>query len=119
MRTRTLGDGLEVSAIGFGAMVLSPGMYGEVDAERGLAALEHAIRAGATFVDTADGYGGGTTRSWSGARSPAAATRSCSPPSSASPPRGREGHPFPVGYGFGELAVNAEPGPCAATWSRA
>ena len=59
MRTRTLGDGLEVSAIGFGAMVLSPGMYGEVDAERGLAALDHAIRAGATFVDTADGYGGG------------------------------------------------------------
>ena len=25
-------------------------------------------------------------------------------------PEGVEGHPFPVGYGFGELAVNAEPG---------
>ena len=34
-------------------------MYGEVDGERGLAALDHAIGAGATFVDTADGYGGG------------------------------------------------------------
>jgi len=53
MGTRTLGHGLEVSAVGFGAMVLSPGMYGEVDEERGLAALDHAIRAGATFVDEA------------------------------------------------------------------
>ncbi|MEZ0284913.1 MAG: aldo/keto reductase [Thermoleophilia bacterium] len=111
MRTRTLGDGLEVSAIGFGAMVLSPGMYGEVDAERGLAALDHAIRAGATFVDTADGYGGGDNeelvgRAIAGRRDGVVVATKFG----LNLPEGVEGHPFPVGYGFGELAVNAEPG---------
>ena len=111
MRTRTLGDGLEVSAIGFGAMVLSPGMYGEVNAERGLAALDHAIRAGATFVNTADGYGGGDNeelvgRAIAGRRDEVVVATKFG----LNLPEGVEGHPFPVGYGFGELAVNAEPG---------
>jgi len=56
MQTRTLGDGLEVSAIGFGAMVLN-GLYGAASAGAGLAVLRHAFAAGMTFVDTADAYG--------------------------------------------------------------
>jgi aryl-alcohol dehydrogenase-like predicted oxidoreductase len=111
MRTRTLGDGLQVSAVGFGAMVLSPGMYGEVDEERGLAALDHAIRAGATFVDTADAYGGGTNeelvgRAIAGRRGEVVVATKFG----LNLPEAVEGHAFPVGYGFGELAVNAEPG---------
>ena len=58
MKTRNLGT-LEVSAIGYGAMVLVDGMYGHADDERSLATLRHAIDAGATFLDTADAYGAG------------------------------------------------------------
>jgi aryl-alcohol dehydrogenase-like predicted oxidoreductase len=54
--TRTLATGLEVSAVGYGAMALI-GLYGEVDEERGLAALRHALSRGVTLVDTADAYG--------------------------------------------------------------
>jgi aryl-alcohol dehydrogenase-like predicted oxidoreductase len=58
MKTRTLGtDPLTVSAIGYGAMVLVDGMYGPADEERSLATLQHAIDAGATFLDTSDAYG--------------------------------------------------------------
>src|SRR5947208_1646529 len=53
--TRTLGD-LSVSALGVGAMILSPGMYGEIDDDTGEAALRAAVDAGATLVDTSDGY---------------------------------------------------------------
>jgi aryl-alcohol dehydrogenase-like predicted oxidoreductase len=59
MQTRNLG-GLRASAIGFGAMALIDGMYGHADDARSLATLRHAIDAGATFLDTADAYGGGT-----------------------------------------------------------
>jgi aryl-alcohol dehydrogenase-like predicted oxidoreductase len=56
--TRTLGgDGLVVSAIGYGAMVLVHGMYGPNDDERSLGTLRHAIDAGASFIDTSDAYG--------------------------------------------------------------
>ncbi len=111
MRTRELGDGLTVSAIGFGAMVLSPGMYGEVDDERGLAALDHAIRAGATFVDTADAYGGGTNeelvgRAIAGRRDEVVIATKFG----LNVPEGVATHAVPVGYGFGELRVNADPG---------
>jgi aryl-alcohol dehydrogenase-like predicted oxidoreductase len=58
MKTRNL-NGLTTSAIGYGAMVLENGMYGPADDERSLATLRHAIDAGATFLDTADAYGGG------------------------------------------------------------
>jgi len=54
--SRSLGD-LTVPALGFGAMVLSPGMYGEVDADQAQRALTAAVDAGATFIDTSDGYG--------------------------------------------------------------
>ena len=54
----TLGDELSVSAIGFGAMVLTP-VYGEVDDTESLAALQRAVDLGVTFIDTANQYGGG------------------------------------------------------------
>ena len=57
--TRTLGDGLEVSAIGFGAMVIAPGIYGETDDRESLATLRRAIDLGVTLIDTADVYGMG------------------------------------------------------------
>jgi aryl-alcohol dehydrogenase-like predicted oxidoreductase len=56
MRLRRLG-GLEVPALGYGAMVLSPGMYGLTDEDAGIAALHHLVDAGAGFIDTSDAYG--------------------------------------------------------------
>src|SRR5271166_355155 len=53
-----LGDGLNVSAIGFGAMALTP-IYGEVDDTESLATLNHCLEVGVTFIDTANIYGGG------------------------------------------------------------
>jgi aryl-alcohol dehydrogenase-like predicted oxidoreductase len=53
-----LGDQLSVSAIGFGAMALTP-VYGEVDDTESLATLHRAIDLGVTFIDTANVYGGG------------------------------------------------------------
>jgi aryl-alcohol dehydrogenase-like predicted oxidoreductase len=58
MKTRALGpDRLEVSAIGYGAMVLVHGMYGANDDQRSIRTIQHAIDAGARLIDTADGYG--------------------------------------------------------------
>jgi aryl-alcohol dehydrogenase-like predicted oxidoreductase len=57
MQTRTLGGGLEVSAIGYGAMVLVHGMYGANDDRQSIRTLQHALDAGATFIDTSDAYG--------------------------------------------------------------
>ncbi|OBA64048.1 aldo/keto reductase [Mycobacterium sp. 1100029.7] len=56
--TVDLGDGLTVSAIGFGAMALTP-VYGEVDDTESLATLNHCLDVGVTFLDTANIYGGG------------------------------------------------------------
>ena len=56
--TVDLGDGLNVSAMGFGAMALTT-MYGEVDDTESLATLNHCLDVGVTFIDTADVYGGG------------------------------------------------------------
>ncbi|MDT5335484.1 MAG: hypothetical protein QOD90_989 [Mycobacterium sp.] len=56
--TVTLGDDLTVSAIGFGAMALTP-VYGDVDDTESLATLHRAVDLGVTFVDTANVYGGG------------------------------------------------------------
>ena len=53
-----LGDELSVSAIGFGAMALTP-VYGEVDDAESLATLHRAVDLGVTFIDTANIYGGG------------------------------------------------------------
>jgi aryl-alcohol dehydrogenase-like predicted oxidoreductase len=56
--TVTLGDDLTVSAIGFGAMALTP-VYGEVDDTESLATLNRCLDLGVTFIDTANIYGGG------------------------------------------------------------
>jgi aryl-alcohol dehydrogenase-like predicted oxidoreductase len=56
--TVDLGDGLTVSAIGFGAMVLSQS-YGETDQADALATLNACLDLGVTFIDTANVYGGG------------------------------------------------------------
>jgi aryl-alcohol dehydrogenase-like predicted oxidoreductase len=55
MEHRQLGQ-LEVSALGYGAMVLI-GLYGEVDEEKAVGALTHALDQGVTMIDTADAYG--------------------------------------------------------------
>ncbi|MFF7409050.1 aldo/keto reductase [Streptomyces lydicus] len=60
MQKRTLGrQGLEVSAIGYGAMGLTMA-YGPTDEEAGVAALRRAHDLGITFFDTAEMYGWGT-----------------------------------------------------------
>ncbi len=58
MPTVKLGDELTVSAIGFGAMALTP-VYGEVDDTESLATLHRTVDLGVTFIDTANIYGGG------------------------------------------------------------
>ena len=40
-------------------MVLSPGMYGEVDPEIAETALLGALEVGCSFIDTSDGYDAG------------------------------------------------------------
>ena len=54
-----LGDGLNVSPLGFGGMALTP-VYGGVDQGEALRTLHHAVDAGVSFIDTADIYGGGS-----------------------------------------------------------
>jgi len=53
-----LGDESSVSAIGFGAMALTP-VYGEVDDSASLATLHRTVDLGVTFIDTANIYGNG------------------------------------------------------------
>lgn len=107
---RTLGD-LSVPALGTGAMVLSPGMYGDIDDDRAGAALEAALDAGATFVDTSDGYGEDGHNERLVGRVLAArrdevvlATKFGLRPLPGEPTRA-----VPVGYAFGELRVNTDP----------
>ena len=56
MKTRQLGRGLNVSAIGYGCMGLS-GTYGQIDAPAAISLLRHAVDQGVSFFDTADAYG--------------------------------------------------------------
>jgi aryl-alcohol dehydrogenase-like predicted oxidoreductase len=56
--TAQLGDGLTVSALGYGAMGLSD-VYGPVEEAESLATLRHAVDRGVTLIDTADAYGEG------------------------------------------------------------
>jgi aryl-alcohol dehydrogenase-like predicted oxidoreductase len=56
---RPLGkQGLKVSAIGYGAMVLE-GWYGAVDEAAAVNTIRHALDIGVNFIDTADAYGNG------------------------------------------------------------
>ena len=60
MKYRQLGEnGPTVSAIGYGAMVRSPGIYNAVEQEESLRTIERVFDLGINFVDTADIYGGG------------------------------------------------------------
>jgi aryl-alcohol dehydrogenase-like predicted oxidoreductase len=115
VNTRMLGA-LPAAPVGLGAMVLSPGIYGEVDDERGLTALRHALDEGATLIDTSDGYGadghnerlvGTVVREWTkqGRRDEIVVATKFG----FLVPDGAQPHTFPVAYSFGELAVNAEP----------
>ncbi len=55
----TLGDGLKVSALGYGAMGLAD-VYGPAEDDESLDTLHHAVDSGVTFIDTADMYGAGS-----------------------------------------------------------
>jgi aryl-alcohol dehydrogenase-like predicted oxidoreductase len=61
MKQRTLGNGLTVSAIGFGAMGMSqsygPGPGPGPDRDANIALLRAAVERGVTFFDTAEVYG--------------------------------------------------------------
>ena len=56
MEKRTLGQGLEVSALGLGCMGMSE-FYGSADQDEALAVIHRALDLGVTFLDTADMYG--------------------------------------------------------------
>lgn len=54
-----LGDGLDTSRIGYGAMGLSE-TYGPIGASDSIATLHHVVDAGVDLIDTADVYGDGS-----------------------------------------------------------
>src|ERR1700692_3533761 len=56
MKTRTLGQNLEVSALGLGCMGMSE-IYGTATEGEATATIHRAIDLGVTFLDTADMYG--------------------------------------------------------------
>ena len=56
MRTRTLGQGLVVSAQGLGCMGMSE-FYGHTNDTESVATIHRALELGVTFFDTADMYG--------------------------------------------------------------
>ena len=58
MEKKTLGQGLEVSAMGLGCMGMSD-FYGGRDDVEATATIHRALDMGITLVDTADMYGGG------------------------------------------------------------
>jgi aryl-alcohol dehydrogenase-like predicted oxidoreductase len=60
MDTRTLGQGLQVSALGLGCMGMSE-FYGTADEHDALETIDRALELGITFFDTADMYGPFTT----------------------------------------------------------
>jgi pyridoxine 4-dehydrogenase len=57
MKKRTLGNGLEVSAIGLGCMGLSQSYPPIPDRKDGIALIRAAVERGVTFFDTAQVYG--------------------------------------------------------------
>ena len=59
MRSRRMGDGLDLPVIGLGCMVMS-GFYGPTDETASIATLHRAAEPGVTHLDTSDAYGAGT-----------------------------------------------------------
>jgi aryl-alcohol dehydrogenase-like predicted oxidoreductase len=57
MQTRTLGSGLEVSALGLGCMGLSFGLGPATEKSEAIALIRAALDRGVTFFDTAEVYG--------------------------------------------------------------
>jgi aryl-alcohol dehydrogenase-like predicted oxidoreductase len=60
MKHRTLGQGLEVSALGLGLMPMAGvgrNMYGAAEEGESIATIQRAIELGVTFFDTAEIYG--------------------------------------------------------------
>ena len=57
MNARTLGNNLEVSAIGLGCMGLSFAYGPAVDTSEGISLIRAAVDRGVTFFDTAEAYG--------------------------------------------------------------
>jgi aryl-alcohol dehydrogenase-like predicted oxidoreductase len=57
MKTRTLGNGLEVSALGLGCMGMSHGYGAPQDRQQMVSLLRSAVERGVTFFDTAEVYG--------------------------------------------------------------
>ncbi len=57
LKSRTLGGGLEVSALGLGCMGLSVNYGQPADKQAGIALIRAAADQGATFFDTAEAYG--------------------------------------------------------------
>ncbi|WP_242182185.1 aldo/keto reductase [Sphingomonas sp. CARO-RG-8B-R24-01] len=57
MQDRTLGQGLNVSAIGFGCMGLNFGYATTMTRPEGVALIRQAVERGVTFFDTAEVYG--------------------------------------------------------------
>jgi aryl-alcohol dehydrogenase-like predicted oxidoreductase len=57
MHTRTLGQGLQVSAIGYGCMGLSQSYLPVPTRQEGVALIRAAVDRGVTFFDTAEVYG--------------------------------------------------------------
>jgi aryl-alcohol dehydrogenase-like predicted oxidoreductase len=57
MHTRTLGQGLQVSAIGYGCMGLSQSYLPVPTREEGIALIRDAVDRGVSFFDTAEVYG--------------------------------------------------------------
>ena len=57
MQQRTLANGLQVSALGFGCMGISSGLGPAADRQDGIAVIRAAVERGVTFFDTAEVYG--------------------------------------------------------------
>ncbi|MEU5861753.1 aldo/keto reductase [Nonomuraea sp. NPDC047529] len=111
MKTRELGT-LQVPPLGFGAMVLSPGVYGDIDDTRAATALRAALDAGATHIDTSDAYGVDGHNERLVGRALKGRNRDevvVATKFGLTIPDGEPSRPHPVGYAFNELRVNADP----------
>ncbi|MGI5273225.1 aldo/keto reductase [Nonomuraea sp. CA-218870] len=110
MKRRAIG-GLDLPAIGYGAMVLSPGVYGDIDDERGASALRAALDAGAVHVDTSDAYGvdGHNERLVGRVIEGRGDEVVVATKFGLAVPEGEPARAHPVGLAFRELRVNAEP----------